>query len=74
MQINHTTILKGLPPKNCEKHRILANTPTAKIAWQEGTHFCKNESVTITWFFRKSPPDSETWTTAFCTLSPLRFP
>ena len=39
MQINYTTILKGLPPKNCEKHRILANTPTAKIAWQEGTPF-----------------------------------
>ena len=39
MQIDYTTILKGLPPKNCEKHRFLANTPTAKIAWQEGTPF-----------------------------------
>ena len=59
MQIDYTTILKGLPPKNCEKHRFLANTPTAKIAWQEGTHFCKNTSVTIIWLFHKSPPDSE---------------
>ena len=39
MQINYTTILKGLPPKNCEKYRILANALTAKIAWQEGTPF-----------------------------------
>ena len=39
MQIDYTTILKGLPPKNCEKHRFSANTPTAKIAWQEGTPF-----------------------------------
>ena len=32
-----------------------------KIAFlQEGTHFCKNASVTIIWLFRKSPPGSET--------------